>query len=768
VSGCVACPLHESALTVCVAARGPDDAKVLIVGQNPGKEEDLDGRAFVGKSGRLLDAMLADAGYDPTQVRLTNAVRCVTPDNRVPFPSESAACSHHLKAEILALKPDVIIAMGEVALKALVGPIALARVRGQALPLKAAFEYECEVFATWHPAFVLRRPMARSTVVSDLRRVRDRFKAQTKQAWKPWVPGASRLSKREHLAYDIETYGADGKITPETTQVAVCDGVQTFVSIRHFDDMLDQLTYGAPLIVGHNAWKFDDIKTGVVSDYDTMVMAYLDDETQPLGLESLCVKYFGVRGWKEDAGAPLGSPVLAAYNARDAALTHRLFPFLRDKIGERSMKIIDHCIRPAHRALTAASERGVWIDPDAVEQARVETQKLLDERHAAVLREVERCGFPPHYFDKELKTKVKHVPFNPNSNDHVGTLLTWLGFKLGTTKEGDPKVDKETLVYIDHPFAVAELAYREVAKRMSTYIIPYAKIAATGDGRAHPTFKLTATDTGRSAASAPNTQNLDRSLKKIKNAPPGSALLSADYSSVEFRMGAFIANEPTIVNNYTANHEWDPHTWFAARLYGMPELEITKDSEERQEAKSANFSQLYMGNGATIRDYLAREMGMFVSETRGQEIHNAWHAAFPGWSAWYDRVKDEMLANGYVEGLTGQRRHFGDLSLLNRVQLLEAWRQAVNFKVQNFCAHIAFIALGACHAHGLPVVDFVHDDIKFEFASLEQAEQAKPLIQKCMVDEPLRVLCDVFGVEPTVPLGIEFSLQQLPGRKQAV
>lgn len=759
---CTACPLHAAALTVCVAARGPDDAKVLIVGQNPGQEENLEGRAFVGKSGRLLDAMLADAGFDPQQVRMTNAVRCVTPDNRVPFPSEMNACSPHLKAEIAAVRPDVIIAMGEVALKALVGNIAISKVRGQDLKLKSDFDSGAPVYVTYHPAYVLRQTMARNTVVADLRRVRDRQTKQTEQTWTPWRPQI--LPIMGAIAYDIETYNAEGQITDSMTQAAIATNDGAFVSINRIDDMLKALE--GQTVVSHNGWVFDDPKTGIRSDYDTRAMAYLDDETQPLGLESLCVKHFGVRGWKEDKGANLGTAELAEYNARDAVYTLRLFRYYLEVLGDR-IKILDYIMRPARLALDAISARGVWIDPEAVEIARIETQKLLDERRAAVLLEVEECGFPADFFNRQLKTKVKEIPFNPNSNDHVGTLLTWLGFKLPLTKEGDPKTDKETLVYLDHPFCRALELYREVAKKMSTYVVPYGKIAAVGDGRAHSTFGIYLV-TGRSSSSKPNVQNLDRDLKKIKNAPPGRVLLAADYSSVEFRMGAFIAGEQTIVANYRSNASWDPHTWFASRLYGFPVEEITKDSHERQEAKSANFSQCYMGDGNTLRDYLAREMGMFVTRARGTQIHKAWHAAFPGWKPWYDDVLAELLDKGYVESLTGRRRHYGDVSLLTKRDLLAACRECVNFKVQSFCADIAFIALGACNEANLPMVDFVHDDIKFEFASVEQAEQAKPLIQHCMVDEPLRVLREIFGIVPTVPLEIEFSLTTVARQETGV
>jgi DNA polymerase I-like protein with 3'-5' exonuclease and polymerase domains len=232
-------------------------------------------------------------------------------------------------------------------------------------------------------------------------------------------------------------------------------------------------------------------------------------------------------------------------------------------------------------------------------------------------------------------------------------------------------------------------------------------------------------------------------------------------------MGAFIANEQTIIENYRQNPSWDPHTWFAARLYGCSEEEVRQDTarakEEnrgdgmRQIAKSANFSQLYLGDGHTIQSYAAREMGIALPYELCERTHKAWHQAFPGWAAWYMRVKADLIERGYTESPTGRRRNYGDFSLLAFDQRLSALRELCNAMVQGFCADIALIALGACHQQGLPLVDFVHDEFSFEFVSMDEARAAELTIRKCLIDEPLRVLREEFNVVPTTPLEIEGS-----------
>jgi uracil-DNA glycosylase family 4 len=253
---CTLCPLHRDAYTVCVASRGSETPTILIVGQNPGKEEDLNGQAFVGKSGRLLDAMLADAGFSPDEYRLSNAVRCITPDNRAPLPKEIAACSTHLEAEITALRPQVIIALGEVALRALVGPRALSSVRGQELELHPRFAHRCPVFATYHPSWVLRAKSAsaRPLVTSDLARVGDRGTPQTEVRWQPWrgEPLTGTI-----IAYDIETYDEQGKITDLPTQVAVATESGTYVTVTRLRELLQAIVDFDGIRVGHNSFEFD-------------------------------------------------------------------------------------------------------------------------------------------------------------------------------------------------------------------------------------------------------------------------------------------------------------------------------------------------------------------------------------------------------------------------------------------------------------------------------------------------------------------------------
>src|SRR5215472_14471949 len=102
-ANCRLCPLHETANTVCIDGDGPKNADILVVGQNPGRQEDRQGKPFVGPSGQIIRSQMAKAElgaiFGPT-VRYTNVVRCLTPDNREPTPAEIKACRPYLEAEI--------------------------------------------------------------------------------------------------------------------------------------------------------------------------------------------------------------------------------------------------------------------------------------------------------------------------------------------------------------------------------------------------------------------------------------------------------------------------------------------------------------------------------------------------------------------------------------------------------------------------------------------------------------------------------------------
>jgi uracil-DNA glycosylase len=165
VSGCVRCPLHAGR-TRTVFGVGNRQADWLIIGEAPGAEEDRRGEPFVGRAGKLLDAMLAALGYARDQVYIANVVKCRPPENRDPRPEEAASCAPYLDRQIELLTPQVILAVGRVAAQRLLGSDSpVGRLRGR---MHRYGPTGIPLVVTWHPAYLLRRPEAKADAWRDL------------------------------------------------------------------------------------------------------------------------------------------------------------------------------------------------------------------------------------------------------------------------------------------------------------------------------------------------------------------------------------------------------------------------------------------------------------------------------------------------------------------------------------------------------------------------------------------------------------------------
>lgn len=152
---CTRCRLHEHAQTVCMEASGTDASGAMIVGEAPGREEDIAGAPFVGKAGSYLDRVLQEVGILRAVVFVTNAVKCRPPGNRFPSQRELNACNAYLAREIAAVDPRTILCLGNASLWALTRQTGITRARGTWLRLDR--ERETWVMPTYHPAFVLRQ-----------------------------------------------------------------------------------------------------------------------------------------------------------------------------------------------------------------------------------------------------------------------------------------------------------------------------------------------------------------------------------------------------------------------------------------------------------------------------------------------------------------------------------------------------------------------------------------------------------------------------------
>ena len=367
-----------------------------------------------------------------------------------------------------------------------------------------------------------------------------------------------------------------------------------------------------------------------------------------------------------------------------------------------------------------------------------------------VLAQMEHIGF---YVDKEsiraygeeLETQVQALhdsiieqvgyEFNINSPKQLGeALFDKLGLPHGKkTKSGwSTNADVlEELRYL-HPVVEEVLRYRTVAKLKSTYCDGLLKVIGP-DGRIHSSFNQTETRTGRISSTEPNLQNIPvrtaigRELRKFFAGSDGNLLVDADYSQIELRVLAHVADDKAMQEDFREGR--DIHSSTAARVFNMPQELVT--SEMRSKAKAVNFGIVY-GIGAFS---LSKDIG--VSRKEADEYIKEYLRNYSGVDAYMKRVVEEAKEKGYVETLFGRRRYLPELKSGNFNMRAFGERVARNMPIQGTAADIIKIAMirvsDRLEREGLKakLILQVHDELIVECPP-EERDQVKELLTQEM------------------------------------
>lgn len=174
---CQSCPLGSLGRMHIVFGEGNPNARLLFIGEGPGKEEDRQGKPFIGRSGQLLNRIFELVGIERTQIFITNIVKCRPPNNRQPSSMESAICKKLLLIpQMKIIRPTVICTLGSAALTGLLDmPVKITKMRGQPI----AFD-ETTLIPTFHPAYILRNPKSLPLFVDDLEKAVNLLDPQVK------------------------------------------------------------------------------------------------------------------------------------------------------------------------------------------------------------------------------------------------------------------------------------------------------------------------------------------------------------------------------------------------------------------------------------------------------------------------------------------------------------------------------------------------------------------------------------------------------------
>ena len=471
--------------------------------------------------------------------------------------------------------------------------------------------------------------------------------------------------------------------------------------------------------------------------FDTALAAYLLDATAgKYDIASLFAVYFhtqlaapahlepGAFDLLGDAGT--AETAFHIYTSAVGALYEELAP----RIEERQLHALYYEVElPLCRVLAEMELAGVRVDA-----------KALADFGAAM--------------DAELKTLEERIyeeadgSFNINSPKQLGEVLfDRLGLPHGKkTKTGwSTNADVLEKLRWEHPIVADVLQYRQYAKLKSTYCDGLLKVIGP-DGRVRTSFQMTVTATGRLSSTEPNLQNiptrtpLGSELRRMFVPERGNVLVDADYSQIELRLLAHIANDETMIAAFRSGE--DIHAVTASQVFGVPLDEVTP--LQRSHAKAVNFGIVY-GISAFS---LAQDIGVFQSEAKA--YMDSYFAKYHGVREYMDRIVAQAKADGYVTTLFGRRRDLPELKSSNFNLRSFGERVALNMPIQGTAADIIKAAMvrvdARMRAEGLEaqLLLQVHDELIVECPAAEAETVRAILIEEMehVVDYRVPLLVD--------------------------
>lgn len=794
---CELCPLFEEAEHVCLMGHGPRKAKVMIVGEAPGEREDAAHKAFVGQSGQLLRQTLKEAGLDPDDCYITNVAKCRPPDNRTPTKAELRTCAdNYLARELRVVDPDFILAVGNSPLQALTGRSGITKYRGQ------SFGSDPVVFASFHPAYVLRSPQFKPTFRSDLERFASLVRGESSKAAPSRVRIVRTKSGLESLrdlllaspviAFDFETNDKGPKVPkkdryynpwdPDGAIVCVSFSVeegQSYVVplwhdespwrsqwrkvLRYFKPALER---PGVKLVAHNG-KFDckwAYASGVYPQltFDTMLAAHMLEENRLKGLKPLSQLYLGADAYEIELVDTHAIPLkkLARYAGKDTDYTLRLYWILREEFRNqpRLTRVFSKLMMPASNALTKVELGGMWVDPTRLAEQKAQVSNAKEAARKKLLK----------YVPKEKRDTI-----NFNSTQQ---LAQWLFGDLGLsiiekTKTGAPSTNESVLLRLarKHKAPAILLDYRHWKGNLEK--LEAWDQARDSKSRIHTNYKLYGTVTGRLSSERPNLQQVPRegTMRTCFGAPPGWRFIEADYSQVELRIAAMLAHDTTLLRIFATGG--DPHLTTASQVTGLTpaqvlESDATGKTEHRKKAKAVNFGFLYRMGAKKFVEYARDNYGVDVTQEEAERVRKRFYALYSRLLPWHDRQVRLARKYGWVHSPIGRIRHLPTVQSSDDSLRADAERQAINSPVQSFASDLMLMSLVRLESEFLAtrtrVVGTVHDAILFE-AREDYAEEAAARIKEVMED--MAYIEKVFGAEVTVPIAVDIKIKQYWGER---
>ncbi len=483
---------------------------------------------------------------------------------------------------------------------------------------------------------------------------------------------------------------------------------------------------------------------------DTMLLSYVLDAAATLdkhALDELSKRHLGHQpiAFKDLAGsgkAFIGFARVAIdkathYAAEDADVALRLWRALKPRLpAERMTTVYETLERPMVEALGRMERRGISIDTHILSRLSGEFSQTMARLEAEI-------------------HEIAGGPFNLGSPKQLGDILFGKMGLPGAKKTATGAWSTSAQVLDDlaetgNGFARLMLDWRQVSKLKSTYTDALPTFVDPRTKRVHTSFALASTTTGRLSSSEPNIQNIPirteagRKIRTAFVATPGHKLLSADYSQIELRLLAHIADIPQLKQAFAEGK--DIHAITASEMFGVPIEGMT--SEVRRRAKAINFGIIYGISAFGLANQLSiprEEAGAYI---------RTYFERFPGIRVYMDATKKIAKQQGYVSTLFGRRCHYPRITASNPSERAFNERAAVNMPIQGTAADIIRRAMirmdAALQAERLSarMLLQVHDELVFEVPE-DEVEATIPVVRRVMIEAPHP------AVELSVPLAVE-------------
>lgn len=761
---CQVCPLDKVyCLNPKMAPTGAKHPTVYMLGEAPGATEDKEGKQFVGESGQFLRQYIPKRWEK--HLRWNNCVRTRPPKNRTPSQAEVEACRPSVERDIAATKPFAIFGFGSIPLRWALGVDGIKNWRGRRVPLLIN-GHPVWFYPMYHPSYMIRMNQAVLTKTFEWDLDRAFADLDTLDACAPppskieclkgievFDKGSSSALKKIEQALhefdspntivgiDIETEGT----RPYSKGDLLCWAVGTKDRViavpkdhpKHgwsgeLRDRVDAafvqfLVKSKCLKIAHNVsfeleWLIHRYGRELVADRKrwgcTMVQAYLLDERnagEMFKLNTLTRIHFGF--WVKDLCEVSGrvahlrnEPIKSVleYCAVDAKWAAHLFETQRARLQELGMEnVYTEQVRRVP-TITLTQLKGLHVDQTTVAQYQQELTSKLDSIHSRVKNDPDV---------KRFSARAHHT-LNPLSNpDLVVFFRDVLQRTEGNTGVGY-STDESVLKRIDHPVSKLILELRTLTKLKSTYLdsVAVGGKFLHGDEMIHTTLNSVFTDTGRLSSDSPNIQNYPKRehawIRKIVYAPEGYMFCAMDHGQLEARVIAMASKDKVLVDalwtGYDIHMDWAKRFAEAdgSLIGGKEFLDDPKVMKKfRSDVKNKIVFPAFFGS---ISDSIAENLG--ISTGLCSELMAEFWDMFVGVKKWQDELRKFYYTHGYVECLTGRRRHYPLRS-----------NQIINTPIQGTASDIVIDGMNRAsewaqdHDFALQPILNIHDDLTFRF-----------------------------------------------------